>query len=113
MKHTEKKKEFLKQIYRYSEELAALDDSDTLAMLEKYGFPVEGIEEIQRRTDFSVTDKFLDRLHEEELFKIERRKEKSSKAEEFPKSTSFKIVKEEVDYLRFDQKTLQKMKSLA
>lgn len=112
MKTTEKEEKFLEEVYRYSQELAAMDDSDTVAMLEKYGFPVEALEEIKRRTKFDLTDNFLDSLHEKELFSIERREEKSSKTEGFPASKSFKIVKEKVDYLRFDEETLQKMKAL-
>lgn len=102
MKLSNRETRFLEAIFDYAEELARIDDSDAVELLEKEGFPSEGLETVKKRSGLAVEQDILPSLKDKGVIEEEKRTEKRTITEK----DSYGFQEEEVSYLRFDGKII-------
>lgn len=102
MKLSEREQKFLEAILEYAEELARIDESSPIKLLQDEGFPEEGLETVKKRTGLALEQDILPSLKERGLLQEETRKEKRTITE--PDAYGFQ--EEEVDYIVFSEEVL-------
>lgn len=102
MKLSSRETDFLKEVLDYTGELARIDNSDPVKLLDEEGFPEEGLETVKKRSGLTVEQDILPSLVERGLIEKEARTEKRTITEE----ESYGFREEEVTYLRFSEEIL-------
>ncbi|MFB6143890.1 MAG: hypothetical protein ABEJ98_01130 [Candidatus Nanohaloarchaea archaeon] len=101
-----REEDLLEAMLEYAEELARIDDSDPVEMLEEEGFPEEAMDTVKQRSGLAVETE-LESLKQRGLLDEEERTEKRTVTDE----NSYGFRKEKVRYLRFSRELLDWMRN--
>ena len=102
MKLSSRETDFLNAVLDYTEELAQIDGSDPVELLEEEGFPEGGLETVKKRSGLAVDQDILPSLQNRGLLEKETRTEKRTISDE----DSYGFREQEATYLRFSTEIL-------